>query len=155
MPSIGLFDVVEHIENDLNFLTQMHRFLKDDGLIFITVPAYDVLWSKDDEDAGHFRRYTTKELENKLKAAGFTIEYSTYIFSILPIAVFLFRTLPNKMGLNQNSSNLKKQRNEHIQKKGIVNKILDYIWEFELNKIRKGKKILFGGSCFVIGRKIN
>jgi len=154
IPAIGLFDVVEHIENDIAFLKSAHDYLQQNGFIFITVPAYQTLWSNEDADAGHFRRYTTKQLENKLKAIGFTIEYSTYIFSVLPFAVFLFRTIPSKFGLNKNSNDFNKHKNEHQKKSGITDKILNCFWASELNKIRQGKGIPFGGSCFVVARKI-
>lgn len=153
IPSIGLFDVVEHIEHDVEFLTSTYTLLKEDGFVFITVPAFNTLWSNEDVDAGHYRRYTIQELEDKLKSIGFVIEYSTYIFSILTVAVFLFRALPSKLGLNKNSDSFDKHKNEHKRKKGIIDEVLKRIWKFELNKIRKGAKIPIGGSCFVIARK--
>jgi len=69
--NIGPFDVVEHIENDVEFLKSIHSFLEKDGLLYITVPAYNFLWSKDDISAGHYRRYTLKSIEKKLKEIGF------------------------------------------------------------------------------------
>lgn len=153
IPAIGLFDVVEHIEKDTEFLKSTFHYLEENCLIFITVPAFNTLWSNEDIDAGHFRRYTLNELEGKLKTIGFSIEYSTYIFSVLTIVVFLFRTLPSKLGLNKNSNSFDKHKNEHQSKKGLLEKALNWIWKVELNKIRKGEKIPLGGSCFVIARK--
>ena len=150
--SVGLFDVIEHIEDDITFLTLIHSFLKENGFVFITVPAYKMLWSNEDFDDGHFRRYTIRDIENKLKGIGFSIKYSTYLFSILPIAIFLFRTVPSKLGLNKNSYNIDKHQTEH-KKNGIIDAILNQLWEYEFRKIKKGKKILFGASCFVIATK--
>lgn len=151
--SIGLFDVVEHIEKDVDFLTSIHTFLEENGYVFITVPAYKTLWSNEDVDAGHFRRYTSQALEKKLEKIGFEIIQSSYIFSILPIPVFLFRTLPSKLGLHKNSNDINKHKEEHKNKKGVINNILNKIWQKELNRIKSGKKIPIGGSCFVIARK--
>ena len=39
--SVGLFDVVEHIEDDYLFLKNINKYLKDDGYIYINVIA---LW---------------------------------------------------------------------------------------------------------------
>jgi len=153
IPTIGLFDVVEHIENDSDFLKSIHTLLKEDGHVFITVPAFKSLWSNEDVDAGHYRRYKLKDLEHKLKNAGFTIEYSTYIFSILPAPVFLFRTIPSKLGLYKKSNGNDKHKNAHKPKKGIIARVLNRIWKFELNRIRIGKKMPLGGSCFVVARK--
>ncbi len=155
IPAIGLFDVVEHIDNDVAFLTDIHKLLIENGFVFITVPAYKTLWSNEDVEAGHFRRYTKEELEKKLKAIGFKIEYSTYIFSILIVAVFLFRTVPSKFGLIKKSNTLDVHKKDHESKKGIMGTILARIWNFELMKIRNGKSLPFGGSCFLIARKIS
>ena len=75
--SVGLFDVVEHIEDDYSFLNNINKYMKDDGYIYITVPAFNVLWSNEDNDAGHFKRYSTTELIELLKKCGFSIIQST------------------------------------------------------------------------------
>lgn len=152
IPAIGLFDVVEHVEHDVHFLKSIYSYLKDGGFVFITVPAFNVLWSDEDVEAGHFRRYTIKELKGKLQSVGFHIEYSSYIFSILPLAVFLFRTLPSRLKLNKNSGRLDKHKKEH-KNRGLISKILNYIWGFEISRIKKGKVIYFGGSCLIVARK--
>ncbi len=153
--AVGLFDVVEHIENDLVFLKRINQYMKKNGHIFITVPAFNLLWSNEDNDAGHYKRYTTTKIGKVLESSGFRIVYSTYIFSILPLPVFLFRTLPSKIGLNKNSNNVKKHQKEHDSKNGIVKNLLDRIWMWELNRVRNNKSIPIGGSCFMIAQKIN
>ena len=152
--SVGLFDVIEHIEDDHAFLNNINKYLKDDGYIYLTVPAYNFLWSNEDTDAGHFRRYSITEINELLKKCGFNIVQSTYIFSILPIPIFLFRSLPSKLGLNKHSSDLQKHKNEHKQNKGVLNKILQRVWNWELHRVNSNKKIPIGGSCFVIGKKV-
>lgn len=153
LPSVGLFDVVEHIENDVAFLSMIHAYMQEGGKVYITVPAFQSLWSNEDVDAGHYRRYSTKELCSKLEQVGFKITYSTYIFSILPLAVFLFRALPSKLGFNKNSGDLNKHKNEHQSKPGLVDSILNSIWQYEVNRISAGKSIAIGGSCFVVATK--
>lgn len=154
LEAVGLFDVVEHIEDDVTFLNTIHRFLQTNGLVYITVPAFNFLWSNEDKDAGHYRRYTVKQLEKVLESIGYTIEYSTYIFSILPIPVFLFRTLPAKLGFNKGKIEIDKHKKQHSEKSGIVDRVLNKIWSWELNRIKSGKKIPLGGSSFVVARKI-
>ena len=95
IPNIGVFDVVEHIKNDNQFLKMIHNYLIPNGLVFITVPAYNTLWSNEDIEAGHFRRYTTKTINDKLINNGFEIIYSSYIFSILTLPILLFRSIPS------------------------------------------------------------
>jgi 2-polyprenyl-3-methyl-5-hydroxy-6-metoxy-1,4-benzoquinol methylase len=147
--SVGLFDVIEHIKNDVAFLKEVHAYLKDDGLVYITVPAYNLLWSNEDNDTGHYRRYTLKKLRRLMSEAGYKITYETYIFSILPIPIFLFRTIPSFLKLNKNSNELKKHQNEHRAKEGVLNKI----WSWEIERGKASKKIRFGGSCFIVAQK--
>jgi hypothetical protein len=115
LPAIGLFDVIEHIENDVAFLNMINTYCQPGGFVFITVPAYQFLWSKEDKDAGHFRRYTLQSIKNKLKKSGFETIYSTYIFSFLILPILFFRTIPSMLGLAKTGQ--KKSEKEH----GIAN----------------------------------
>lgn len=151
----GMFDVVEHIEDDIAFLSNTHHYLKEGGHLYITVPAYRALWSNEDDDAGHFRRYTIRQMRKKLEQTGFEIVYTSYIFSILPLPILLFRSIPSRLGFNKKSQDLDKHQKEHSNKKGLLSRIFDRIWAWEIRRIQKGKRIGFGGSCFVVAKKIN
>ncbi|MFC1630590.1 methyltransferase domain-containing protein [Pseudomonadota bacterium] len=98
---MGLFDVIEHIEDDLSFLQSIHGLMVKSGHLYATVPSYSFLWSAEDILAGHFRRYSLEEITNVLKAAGFEVQFSSYIFRFIPIPAFLFRALPYKLGLSK------------------------------------------------------
>ncbi len=152
IPNMGLFDVVEHIENDIEFLKKVNYFLKPEGKIFITVPAYDFLWSNEDDDAGHFKRYTLNLLQSKLENTGFNVIYKTYIFSFLPLPIFLFRSLPAKFKIKQKAGVIKKHKQEH-EKKGLLGKLVSTILKYELTRIQKNKRILFGASCLIVAQK--
>ena len=60
------FDVIEHIEDHSKAMTEMYRVCKDKGLVFITVPAYQFLWTNHDEINHHFRRYNKSNFRNIL-----------------------------------------------------------------------------------------
>lgn len=75
---IGLFDVVEHIEHDGEFLMRAHKALQDGGYLAITVPAFQFLWGIHDINHHHFRRYTKTSMHDVLHQAGFNVEYSSY-----------------------------------------------------------------------------
>lgn len=154
LDSVGLFDVVEHIEDDYQFIIDIQNYMQPDGHIYITVPAYNILWSNEDDEAGHYRRYSLDQIKELLLKCGFSIEYSTYIFSILPIPILFFRTIPSKLGLKINSNDLAKHKKVHKSKKGIINLIMQKIWNWELRNIKNSKKINFGGSCFIVGKKM-
>lgn len=153
LDQVGLFDVVEHIENDLGFLKEIHKYLAVKGLVYITVPAYNALWSNEDVDAGHYRRYTLSSLSKVLEKSGLRPIYSSYIFSFLPLPVFLFRTIPSKLGLNKKSNDLQKHQKEHGKRSGGLGSVLDSMLQWELNAISTGRRIAVGGSCFIVARK--
>ncbi len=60
------FDVLEHVEDDAQVLEDWFRVVKKSGTLIVTVPAYQWLWSKHDEDNLHYRRYTKKSLKKTL-----------------------------------------------------------------------------------------
>jgi SAM-dependent methyltransferase len=67
---VGLFDVVEHVENDVGLLRGAAALAVPGGFILLTVPGDPRLWSKFDRYAGHYRRYTRRALEGLLRDAG-------------------------------------------------------------------------------------
>lgn len=76
--AVGIFDVIEHIENDVKALEHCARLLKSNGRLFLTVPARAELWSVYDDISGHKRRYTRETLRAVLKKSGFSIRYIGY-----------------------------------------------------------------------------
>ncbi len=71
-------NVLEHIEDDISALKTLHNLLATDGKIFIYVPAFMLLYSSFDKKIGHFRRYTKRQLSQRLKAGGFHITRAEY-----------------------------------------------------------------------------
>jgi SAM-dependent methyltransferase len=153
LPAIGVFDVVEHIEDDLGFLRHLHDLLEPGGMLYLTVPAYNFLWSHEDVDAGHFRRYTLGALEKKLCEVGLETVFGTFIFGFLPLPVFLFRSLPYRLGLIGKGNAGKEVKRDHSQKQGLLGAMMARAFELELNRIRVGKTCKLGGSCLVAAKK--
>lgn len=75
-------NVLEHIEDDVQTLKTLHSHLKVGGSIAIYVPAFMCIWTKMDEMVGHYRRYSRKELCQKVSAAGFKITSCHYADSV-------------------------------------------------------------------------
>jgi SAM-dependent methyltransferase len=63
---VGLFDVIEHLDDPLQALTNALRFAKPGGHVVGTVPALMSLWSSIDVHAGHKTRYSARTLETTL-----------------------------------------------------------------------------------------
>lgn len=90
---IGLFDVLEHIEEDVLVLEQINKAAKNGGGLIITVPQHQFLWSAGDEYANHVRRYSAKDLRQKLVATGFDVQYVGSFVSLLLPALCLSRLM--------------------------------------------------------------
>lgn len=147
--NIGLFDVVEHIEDDHAFLEEIKRILLPGGRIFITVPAFNFLWSQNDTNAGHFRRYTRKSFAALADRVGLKVLYSTYFFSVLPFSIFILRSIPYRFGYRFKNL-LTKATREH--KRSSLSFIFDAVWRWELNRIPE-TSLRCGSSCFVVVEK--
>ena len=150
-PAAGLFDVLEHIEDDAGFLRKIKKNLIPGGRLYLTVPVYNFLWSLEDNNAGHFRRYTIKSLVKIFESTGYKIDYISYIFSILPLPIYLFRVVP---GYIQKKRNIDPKRNvkKHSIKYGFSGRLVNLILEKELKILMNKKTIPFGGSCLVVAR---
>jgi SAM-dependent methyltransferase len=150
IPAAGLFDVLEHIEDDVGTLTDIYRMLAPGGRIYLTVPAFQFLFSVDDRAAGHFRRYSGRSLVRALSQAGFTIEYQGYFFMILPLPILLFRTLPSWFKPDRvRDANVAQ---DHI-KSALVGRLIASALGWEARRIARGERVAFGGSCLVVARK--
>lgn len=71
--SVVLINVLEHVENDEELLSTIHRVLKPGGTVLLFVPALPGLYGSLDEEFGHIRRYRKGELGSLLTKVGFQI----------------------------------------------------------------------------------
>jgi 2-polyprenyl-3-methyl-5-hydroxy-6-metoxy-1,4-benzoquinol methylase len=152
LPAAGLFDVVEHIGDDGSFLAFCRSLIRPGGYLYLTVPAHAFLWSEKDSSAGHFRRYTLNGICRKIESAGFEVKFSTYIFRFLPLPIMLFRALPYRMGISRERGPVPGAVRDHRGKGRLMVDILDFFLNPEIEHIRKGKSMRFGGSCLVVAR---
>ena len=148
MAAAGLFDVLEHIEDDLGFLKSLARRLLAGGRLYLTVPAFSALWSQEDNDAGHYRRYTLRQLRNVLERAGLEAEYLTYFFAFLPAPILLSRALPYRLGIRRRRAG----EADHRALAGMIGSLLEGSLHRELARIRAGRKVVLGGSCLAVAR---
>ena len=143
--AIGLFDMIEHVEDDRGFLASLQPYLREYGRLYITTPAYRWLWSENDARSGHFRRHTLKTLDRVLQGAGYRLEYATYIFWALPLPILLFRTIRARDGNSASRS-----RTQHKAGSARLRHIIETCLAFETRCIARGMTIPFGGSCLVV-----
>ncbi len=95
---ITLTDVLEHIEDDRATLVELRRRLAPGGRLLLTVPAFSFLWSRHDEEHGHFRRYRAPALRRLLEDSGFRVERLGYFNFLLFPMVLAVRALKKITG---------------------------------------------------------
>lgn len=154
---IGLFDVLEHLPNDVEVLQVLRGMLTPGGALIITVPAHMSLWSYFDEASHHCRRYELAELTQKLRAAGYQVEFvSQYMISIFPL-VWLGRRLASLRRRKSNNEQQSARRTQELtvnelRIRPIANGILCWLLEQEARLIARRRKLPLGTSLLAIAR---
>lgn len=84
---ICMFDVLEHIDEEVETLAALQKYLAPGGRMLITVPAYQWLWSAHDVFLHHKRRYTAQALRQVFNESDLRIDRITYFNTLLlPLA---------------------------------------------------------------------
>lgn len=90
-------DVIEHIDNDIGYISAIRALHVHGGKCVFTVPEYLHLWSAHDEINQCRRRCTLAELDEKLAQAGSAVEkisyYNTSIYPVVFLVVMLINVL--------------------------------------------------------------
>jgi len=92
MDLVTALDVLEHVPEHESATGEMARVCKPGGLVIVTVPAYQALWSEHDEALNHVRRYRAGEVRRLLERAGLRIVTLSYCITMLFPVIFAFRT---------------------------------------------------------------
>lgn len=125
--AITCLDVLYHkgITDDQLALKELYRVCKKEGIIIITDSACKALWGRHDLAVHARERYSKRELQYKVKKAGFLImKISYYNFLLFPI-VFVTRKIDSLLNQNkQPQSNVK-------ETKEIINTILFRVLSLE------------------------
>jgi len=149
--AIGLFDVLEHIEDEVAALARFSQVLKPEGRLYITVPSYQFLFSSEDLVVNHFRRYTVGSCARVLASAGFETEYHSYLFTLLLPPIFVLRALPYRLGRRQ-AADIESVAAAHGIA-GITGRAIDAVLDLEARWIARGGRLAFGSSCLLVARK--
>lgn len=144
---IGAFDVLEHVEEDEEVLSQMFQATRKGGGILLTVPHHAFLWSPVDDFAHHVRRYKTRELREKVQRAGFPVVRLTSFVSLLLPLVTLSRF---KKRVTGNESDPKA---DYVNMSSLANATLERILDGERTMIRAGLSFPAGASMLLVARR--
>ena len=148
--AIGLFDVIEHIEDDVSFLIDISKRVPEGTNIYITVPALKSLWSSEDENAGHFRRYNTNDVQRILDNTNLRLIYSSYFFSYYVPFVWLLRVLPERIGRKYTKDLLTSKEKDYHNRSKKLNVLLNFLHWIEMKLSRIGIKPFFGTSRLML-----
>jgi SAM-dependent methyltransferase len=142
---VGAFDVIEHLDDDQQALSEIYRATKAGGGLIVTVPQHRFLWSAFDEYSCHRRRYSRRELVGKVERAGYVVERVTS---------FMTFTLPALV-----ASRLRQRNPSHIdltaelRLAGWMNSILRLACSVERAAIAAGVSFPAGGSLLIVARR--
>ena len=140
---VVLMDVLEHLEDDLVMLQSVRAAcVGDNNHFFITVPAFQSLWSGHDVFLGHYRRYRIPMLRDVLRRAGFRHISNYYLYGGLFPLVWLVRQLSN-LRRKEAASNMRPFN-------ALLNKALLGLTSLEMRVSRANK--LAGVTCVGEGR---
>jgi SAM-dependent methyltransferase len=74
MDSVVCLNVLEHIEDDMLGLRNIHSSLKPGGHAIVLVPHDMKVYGTLDTALGHYRRYSHQELQQKMEQSGFRVK---------------------------------------------------------------------------------
>jgi SAM-dependent methyltransferase len=103
---ITMFDVLEHLDDEVPALAEVQRLLSPNGQFLFTVPAFMFLWSGHDVALHHRRRYRKAELRHVLETAGFQVQWLSYYNAGLFPAVAAIRTFRKLSGGGQEEADV-------------------------------------------------
>jgi ubiquinone/menaquinone biosynthesis C-methylase UbiE len=143
----GVFDVIEHIEDDEAVLRGLRRVTQTGGGTIVAVPQHPWLWSRSDDVAHHQRRYRRSELEEKFRRNRFEVLFSSsFTAMLLPLMA---------------ASRLKgrgKENNDDINREFMlsprINSLFIAILRAEIRMTLAGLNWPAGGSRIVVGRAV-
>lgn len=151
---VGIFDTLEHVDDDRAALRHLRGLVKPNGVLVLTVPAYQALWSDFDEEAHHCRRYEPSDLRARLNAAGFKVEYLTpFMAALYPVARLGRAASDLRRGvLRRHGSAAESAVSEQLRVRPGVNGLLAFILGQEARLVARRMSIPIGTSLLAVAR---
>ncbi|MBI1880616.1 MAG: class I SAM-dependent methyltransferase [Chloroflexi bacterium] len=144
---IMALDLIEHLADDVLAIHELARILKPGGSLIIFTPAFNFLWSLQDEVGHHYRRYTGGELRQKLEKAGLSIHKLTYANTFLFPLIWVGRVA---LRLSGNNIQVTSENDLHP---GWSNTMLQTIFAAERPLLRYAN-LPFGVSLLCVAKKL-
>ncbi|MFN4285605.1 MAG: methyltransferase domain-containing protein [Lacibacter sp.] len=143
--AVGMFDVLEHIDENVTAIRNVHKILVPRGLFFISVPQYAWMWSSTDDEAFHKRRYSRKESKEKLYQSGFRVlYYGSFMFTLFPF-MYVSRILTKRREGN----------GTELEMNPFINYVFRFLSRLDILLINAGFQLPFGGSIMCVAQKVS
>lgn len=141
---ITALDVIEHLDDDVKGLSEIHRCLRPGAPVVIFVPAFRMLWGPNDDQSGHKRRYRIDLLKAAVEKAGLAIETISYANLAMFLPILAGRRLLSWLGRAETPEN----RLNHP----LLNRLLARIFSSEAGWLRN-RRLPFGVSIICLARR--
>lgn len=154
---MGMFDVLEHIEDHDRAVGAVAEALRPGGFFLIAVPAHRWLWSTVDHESGHYRRYTRGSLRGVLERGGLDVVEMSHFFSFLAPAIFALRAVLSGFGaFSRGATGVAAAKPEKASAHllpGMIAKGVNFLCEAEARRLAAGRSLPFGSSLFAVARR--
>jgi SAM-dependent methyltransferase len=149
---LGLFDVLEHLDDDIATLSFLHSVLEPGGALVITVPAHPFLFDEMDVLAHHRRRYALPELREKLELSGFEVQTSFHFMAPLVPLLILGRTLGKLSG--RDNARAAGRRAVELSVVPGLNAALGLLQAVVRRSLARGWSLPFGSSILAVAVRL-
>lgn len=147
---VGAFDVLEHIEQDELVMRQVRETLHPGGLFVVTVPQYQWMWSRLDELVHHKRRYSRRQLIERLERSGFEVVYATsFVTTLFPF--MMLSRVRDRAGASASDDTAAFAT--RVDLNGPLNTMFDWVMRLDEAALRLGLSLPFGGSLLAVARR--
>jgi SAM-dependent methyltransferase len=141
---VCMFDVLEHIDDDVGALADIRTRMTEKGVLLLTVPAGPELWSAFDVAARHCRRYTPVSLTSALTAGGFRVEYLSPFMTVLYPLAWIKRRWPARAAGGRDPVL------DDLRIVPVVNGLLAWLLARDASLVAARRRLPFGTSLIAI-----
>jgi len=148
---ICIFDVLEHLDDDLQALQVLREQLRPGRWLLLTVPAHMSLWGNHDVAAGHRRRYTRGKLLSRLSEAGFEVKFCTeFMLALLPLMLVRRRLAWRGTGSKSQEKTNSEELAAELKVYPLLSRLLEFVLRPEAWWIGRGRRLPAGTSIIAL-----